>query len=130
MITYLLYVASALGAIMTITGFLAYVSKPFRMWIRRCIKKTIKDDEQDIMIKAMHENIKSILNQNDLMREANLSLIRDNITRAYYKFMEKNEIPSYIRESLVKQYDSYHSMKGNSYIDIIMPEILEIPVKH
>lgn len=137
MITYLLYIGSAIGAVMTLIGFLALIIKPFRACVKKIIKKTIKDDEQDTMIKEMHSDIKSvhqsieiITQQLNKLNESNLTIMRNNITLAYYKYTQIGEIPIYVREGLIKQREQYRIAGGNSYIDTIFPEILEIPIKY
>ena len=133
----LFHIASILGALITIIGFLTLVSEPFRTWFKSCIKKTIKDDEQDIMIKSMandvksmHQSIDFIIQQLKLQNESDLTLMRNNITLAYYKYRKKGEIPVYVREGLIKQYEQYGIAGGNSYIGTIFPEILKIPVEN
>ena len=133
----LIYISSVFGAIMGIIGFLALIIKPFRKIVKCIIKKAMKDDEQDIMIKtmandvkSMHQSIDFIIQQLKLQNESDLTLMRNNITLAYYKYRKKGEIPVYVREGLIKQYEQYGIAGGNSYIGTIFPEVLKIPVEN
>jgi hypothetical protein len=117
------------GSITTIFGCLLLFIKPIRTWVSNGIKKNTEDKEQKELIMRMNETLEKHMEQYDLQNEALLSMLRDNITKTYYKFISIGEIPCYERENLVKQYCIYHKMNGNSYIDIIYEELLELNVK-
>jgi len=129
MITYLLYIGSILGALTAIIGFFTLVSKNFRAWIKHIIKKSIKDDEQDIMIKEMHKNIQDLVKENKYNRKANIATIRDRITHLYYKYYTTGELPEFERENIIKQYEAYINLGGNSYITKLYGELMTLKVK-
>lgn len=56
-------------------------------------------------------------------------LLRSSITSKYYVYTEIGEIPSYERENIIYMYDQYKAMGGNSYIDKIMIELNQLPIK-
>lgn len=56
-------------------------------------------------------------------------LLRSAITSKYYVYTELKEIPSYEKENIIYMYEQYKAMGGNSYIDNIMKEINELPIK-
>jgi len=118
------------GSITTIFGCLLLFIKPIRIWVGNGIKKNTEDKEQKELIKQMYDTLQKHMDQYDLQNEALLSMLRDNITKTYYKFIKLGEIPCYERENLVKQYCIYHKMNGNSYIDIIYDELIELDVKN
>lgn len=118
------------GSITTIFGCLILFIKPIRKWVGNSIKKNTEDKEQKELIKQMYDTLQKHMDQYDLQNEALLSMLRDNITKTYYKFIKLGEIPCYERENLVKQYCIYHKMNGNSYIDIIYQELIELEVRN
>lgn len=56
-------------------------------------------------------------------------LLRSSITKIYYKYTELGYIPRYERENATYLYAQYKEFKGNSYVDEIYPEIMNLPVK-
>lgn len=128
MVTYILYIASALGAITTIIGFATYVSKPFRKFIFNIIKKGMRDDDQDDKLEEMNSKLNEISITLNLLIDSNISLIRDSITDAYYEYSDKGEIYNYKLESIMKQYSSYENLHGNSFVKSLYEKIEKLPV--
>lgn len=56
-------------------------------------------------------------------------LLRSNITSKYYVYKELQEIPHYEKENVLLMYSQYKKMGGNSFIDDIMEEIKDLPIK-
>lgn len=74
-----------------------------------------------------HDDVK--MNLFEMQSNATLCILRDRITTMYYTYMAIGCIPDHARENLVKLYGSYHAMHGNSYVDIIYEEMLELPIE-
>ena len=47
----------------------------------------------------------------------------------YYVYKELQEIPHYEKENVLLMYSQYKKMGGNSFIDDIMEEIKDLPIK-
>jgi hypothetical protein len=58
------------------------------------------------------------------------SMLRSDITNYYYRAMERGYILRWEKENVSYLYTSYKNLDGNSYIDIIMVDIEELPVKN
>ena len=56
-------------------------------------------------------------------------LLRSNITSKYYVYKQLGYVPRYEKENVNYMYAQYKKMRGNSYIDIIMVEFNELPIK-
>lgn len=62
-------------------------------------------------------------------KEASLCLLRSNLTSKYYVYSELGSIPYYEKENCNYMYAQYKKMGGNSYIEEIMEEINNLPIK-
>ena len=54
---------------------------------------------------------------------AQLDLMRNEITKVYYKRQNVKELYQYERESLDKLYEGYHAGGGNSFVEDIYSEM-------
>lgn len=63
------------------------------------------------------------------LKEGLKCLLRSNITSKYYVYKELGEIPHYEKENMLLMYEQYKKMGGNSFIDDIMEEIKDLPIK-
>lgn len=62
-------------------------------------------------------------------QESQLSILRDDITRLYFKYLENKQVPFYARKDMVQLYETYTDMGGNSYVKTIYDEFMEWPVR-
>lgn len=129
-------VVTIAGGVITLSSLCALFIKPFRKYIIDKISKDRKDGVQDQLMMEIRDVLKEHieqdaikLKQQDLQNEALLCVLRDNITRMYYRYTNVDTMPSYEKENLVKQYTVYHKMNGNSYVDIVFEELKGKPVK-
>lgn len=70
-------------------------------------------------IVTSHQTRKDIKN----VSVAQLDLMRNEITKVYYKRQNVKELYQYERESLDKLYEGYHAGGGNSFIEDIYNEM-------
>lgn len=61
--------------------------------------------------------------------EALKCLLRSNITSKYYVYNELKEIPIYEKENIDYMFEQYKAMGGNSYVERIVKEINDLPIK-
>ena len=62
-------------------------------------------------------------------QKSQLSILRDDITRLYFKYLEDKQVPFYARKDMVQLYETYTDMGGNSYVKTIYDEFMEWPVR-
>ncbi len=62
-------------------------------------------------------------------QKSQLSILRDDITRLYFKYLEEKQVPFYARKDMVQLYETYTDMGGNSYVKTIYDEFMEWPVR-
>ena len=73
--------------------------------------------------------IKSYKEKDTRQEEALKCLLRSNITSKYYVYSELKEIPYYEKENIDKMFEQYKMMGGNSYVETIVREINQLPIK-
>ena len=68
--------------------------------------------------------------EKDMRQEEALKcLLRSNITSKYYVYSELGEIPYYEKENINYLHKQYKEMDGNSYVDEIVIEMNQLPLK-
>lgn len=117
-------------AIQLTTCFAIFI-KPLRRrlvkWLRKVTDADTSSEIKDMlaeMKKTNEERDKKI----DRLIRAETYRLRDRMTDMYAKYMSAGSIPQKRREELIKDYEIYKEMGGNSYIDIIYQEMLELPM--
>ena len=73
--------------------------------------------------------IKGYKEKETRQEEALKCLLRSNITSKYYVYSELKEIPYYEKENIDKMFEQYKMMGGNSYVETIVREINQLPIK-
>ena len=73
--------------------------------------------------------VKDYKKQDTNQEEALKCLLRSNITSKYYVYNELKEIPLYEKENIDYMFEQYKLMGGNSYVERIVKEINDLPIK-
>ena len=73
--------------------------------------------------------IKNYKKRDTNQEEALKCLLRSNITSKYYVYNELKEIPLYEKENIDYMFEQYKLMGGNSYVERIVKEINDLPIK-
>lgn len=73
--------------------------------------------------------IKGYKEKDTRQEEALKCLLRSNITSKYYVYSELKEIPYYEKENIDRMFEQYKMMGGNSYVETIVREINNLPIK-
>ena len=111
-----------------ISGWIRQVSQAEEYWdaIERnqMAIDEIRAGMQQIM--ATEESKQALLAK---FQKSQLSILRDDITRLYFKYLEEKQVPFYARKDMVQLYETYTDMGGNSYVKTIYDEFMEWPVK-
>ena len=73
--------------------------------------------------------VKEYKKKDTRQEEALKCLLRSNITSKYYVYSELKEIPCYEKENIDMMFEEYKNMNGNSYVETIVNEINQLPIK-
>lgn len=73
--------------------------------------------------------VKEYKKKDTRQEEALKCLLRSNITSKYHVYSQMGEIPYYEKENIDRMYEQYKNMGGNSYVDTIVKEINDLPIK-
>lgn len=126
-------IGAALGGITGICATIVAIFKPLRKgfvnWVV-CntgsanmakqiseIEKMMKDHIGQDAQKA--EDMKSLKDTVEKLKDSERCVLRTNILRIYNKYLPDGEIPAYEFETLSKDYHSYKSLEGNTFVDDI-----------
>lgn len=111
-----------------ISGWIRQVSQAEEYWdaIERnqMAIDEIRAGMQQIM--ATEESKQALLAK---FQKSQISILRDDITRLYFKYLEEKQVPFYARKDMVQLYETYTDMGGNSYVKTIYDEFMEWPVR-
>lgn len=72
-----------------------------------------------IMIKPLREKIFNL----NRSKEGERCLLRSEMLRIYYQYLETKKIRQYEFENFIKLYQAYKALGGNSFIDEIYQEV-------
>ena len=64
-----------------------------------------------------------ILKRLDTSDLNDITQFRHSITGIYYKYKDEKKMPVYVKEDLMKLYDRYEKLGGNSYVHQIYQEM-------
>ena len=73
--------------------------------------------------------VKNYKKRDTNQEEALKCLLRSNITSKYYVYNEMGSIPIYEKENIDYMFEQYKLMGGNSYVERIVKEINDLPIK-
>lgn len=82
-----------------------------------------------VVVPAVIGYLLGIIRTYKTQSEALKCLLRSNVTSKYYVYKQMGFVPRYERENVNYMYSQYKKMKGNSYIDVIMADFNELPMK-
>lgn len=77
----------------------------------------------------MIARLKEYKNRDKTQEEALKCLLRSSITSKYYVYSELGEIPYYEKENINYLFKQYKAMDGNSYVEEIVTEMNNLPIK-
>lgn len=62
-------------------------------------------------------------------KEGERCLLRSEMLRIYYTYLDKKEIKQYEFENFIKLYDAYKALGGNSFIDEVNLEVRQFTIR-
>lgn len=145
-------ISGVISSLMTIFAFSAFLWKPCRKkiidFLVTALKveeiddkldRHMKDDETkkklyerlDVELHKLENEVEQFI-ENDkaskkIYREAHLVEIREEIIQIYNKFSEQHYIPIYEKENLIKRYEVYEKLGGNSFVHDIFNDLMALP---
>ena len=78
-----------------------------------------------IIIKPIREKIFNM----GRSKEGEKCLLRSEMLRIYYTYLDKEEIKQYEFENFIKLYDAYKALGGNSFIDEVNLEVRDWTIR-
>ena len=61
---------------------------------------------------------------------ADLILLKSNLTNTYYAYEKFKEIPDYVLQGWLDEYEVYTSLGGNTYVTVLKEKIVKFKVVH
>ena len=129
-------IGAVIGVVLSCITLITLLCKPLRNKIAGWIRKTSHMEETRAAADAARAMMQQLMAAEEskqamlrLFKESQLSLLRDSITDLYFKYLPKKEVPTYERKDMVKLFESYRKLGGNSYVQTIYEEFMEWPVK-
>lgn len=80
-----------------------------------------------ILIATLWQKFKKSQEEQDAIKSGLQSLLRSEITKAYYKYMEQGWIPLYALESLQQSHSDYQTLGLNGVMDGLWKELMSLP---
>ena len=129
-------IATVIGLILSAITLITLCCKPLRRKIGNVIRKASNMEETSQALDEVRAMMQQIMateeSKQELMthfQESQLSLLRDSITRLYFKYLPEKQVPAYGRKDMVNLFESYQKLGGNSYVRTIYEEFMDWPVK-
>lgn len=80
-----------------------------------------------ILIATLWQKFKKSQEEQDAIKSGLQSLLRSEITKAYYKYMEQGWIPLYALESLQQSHKDYQTLGLNGVMDELWKQLMTLP---
>ena len=129
-------IGTVIGLVLSAITLITLCCKPLRRKIGNVIRKASNMEETSQAldeVRAMMQQIMATEESNQAMmenfKESQLSLLRDSITRLYFKYLPEREVPAYGRKDMVNLFESYKRLGGNSYVKTVYEEFMDWPVR-
>lgn len=73
--------------------------------------------------------VKNYKQKDDNQENALMCLLRSTITSKFFVYKEMGEIPFYEKQNVNYMHERYKKMGGNSYVDELVKEINDLPLR-
>lgn len=108
------------GGILSIVALLTLLFKKPKKWLANIIKENTKEN-----CEYMKAEFKKLHEYNEKAEITSCNMLRHDITVIYEQYKREKKLPGRIREDLCILYEDYDSRGGNSYIHMIMDEMMK-----
>lgn len=113
-------IGGAAGGILSIVALLTLLFKKPKKWLSNTIKETTQEN-----FKNMEKEFQKLHEYNEKAEITSCNMLRHDITVIYEQYKGEKKLPGRIREDLCILYEDYDSRGGNSYIHMIMEEMMK-----
>ena len=113
-------IGGAAGGILSIIALLTLLFKKPKKWLSNIIKENTKEN-----CEYMKAEFQKLHEYNEKAEITSCNMLRHNITVIYEQYKKEKKLPGRIREDLCILYEDYDSRGGNSYIHMIMDEMMK-----
>ncbi len=128
---------SVIGLVLSCITLLTICCKPLRKRVADWIHKTAGTSENNQLMAELRDMLQNHISldekkqeQMEAVKEAMVDILRDNINRIYFQYVDKKELPAYEKKSLVILFQQYKKMGGNAYVHELYEELMEFPIAH
>lgn len=115
---YIKLLASFLVSLTALAAAIVGVISPLRKWLINRLK-----------LYTMDERVVSLENSVEMLKQASVAAIRNDLTAIYNRAEERGFIGDWDRENFERMYKVYSDMGGNSYIHEVCKRIIAMPRK-
>lgn len=70
-------------------------------------------------IKSYKDKIKNKNNENDLLKDAIMTMLQSNLTNTYYVYENTKAIPDYVYKNWLNMLKMYEQLGGNDYVHVL-----------
>lgn len=125
-------VAAIVGCVMSCISLVTLICKPLRNAVVKFVTRQSGKTEMQTQICEIRDMLLEHLEADKLKqanaaqdREALLCLLRNSITRIYYVYLPKKQIPAHEFKNMIFLADVYKKLGGNSYVTTIVESMKE-----
>lgn len=129
----ILYICGFIATVTTATAIISkVVKKAVTSMSKDVFESMLKDQNKEINTKiskltdTLEEHINCSKDNDRIVRDSLLSIIRDRIYQSHIKYTNANCIGAHTMFILDEMYKSYKSLGGNSFIDDLMLELKDL----
>ena len=129
-------IGTVIGLVLSAITLITLCCKPLRRKIGNVIRKVSNMEETSEALEEVRAMLQQMVATQEVnqelmthFQESQLSLLRDSITRLYFKYLPEREVPAYGRKDMVNLFEAYSRLGGNSYVKTVYEEFMEWPVK-
>lgn len=137
MLDILKIISGAMTSLLVISGFLVGMFKPIRTWLYNKVKKIANIEstskaiaEMSVTINELKAVFETQIQASEVRDAATASIIRNEITKIYYLYIDKKAMPAREKENMLRLHESYANLGGNSYITAIIEEMMRWDTFH
>ena len=113
-------IGGAAGGILSIVALFTFLCKKPKKWLANIIKENTKEN-----CEYMKAEFQKLHEYNEKAEITSCNMLRHDITVIYEQYKKEKKLPGRIREDLCILYEDYDSRGGNSYIHMIMDEMMK-----
>lgn len=126
---------SLVSALTVIAGAVLALIRPMRKKAAGWVKTAAQTEQLSEAVRSLRqaqEEFRILMaGQNEpleQLKRAQLCLLRNEITKVYFFYLSMQELPAYERQNMIRMNEAYIQLEGNSYVSLIVSDMLSWPV--